>query len=76
MPHAINIATPPALAELSGGSDLLTVEGLATWSRCQSQTIRKNLSQRGHFHGLRPIRIGRRVMFRVADVAKLVEGAE
>jgi hypothetical protein len=74
MHHATLI--PPALATLAGGSDLVTVIGLATWSQCQPQTIRKNLSQHGHFHGLRPVRFGRRVMFRVSDVAKLVEVAQ
>jgi hypothetical protein len=76
MHQAIHTAPPPGLAALSEGSDLITVDSLAIWCRCQGQTIRKNLSQHGHFHGLRPVRFGRRVMFRVADVAKLVEVAQ
>jgi predicted transcriptional regulator of viral defense system len=52
--------------------EFLTIDEVAAHFRCQPQTIRKNLSWHGHFHGLRPVRFGRRVLFKAEEVANAV----
>ena len=65
---------PEGLANIAKGRDnILTHEvGLAT--NTASQTIRKHLCQSGHFHGIKPLKIGGRLQFPVGEVAKLVKG--
>ncbi|ARK82645.1 hypothetical protein BOC40_01570 [Burkholderia pseudomallei] len=63
-------ATPPAFSY-----DFLTVNETAHFLRCEPQTIRKNLSAKGSFHGLKPRRFGRRWYFKASEVRALLEGA-
>lgn len=52
-----------------------TVEETATYLRCEAQTIRKAISQKGEYHGLKPRRFGRRWYFCAADVRSMLEAA-
>ncbi|MFM0741688.1 helix-turn-helix domain-containing protein [Paraburkholderia xenovorans] len=52
-----------------------TVDETADFLRCQAQTIRKAISQKGNFHDLKPYRFGRRWYFRAADVRSMLEAA-
>ncbi|MGN6083544.1 helix-turn-helix domain-containing protein [Trinickia sp.] len=63
--------TPPAFLVMPNW----TVEETATYLRCEAQTIRKAISQKGAFHGLKPRRFGRRWYFSAADVRLALEAA-
>jgi hypothetical protein len=64
-------AAPPAFLAMP----YWTTDETADYLRCESQTIRKALSQQGSFHGLKPRRVGRRWYFSAANVRALIEGA-
>jgi excisionase family DNA binding protein len=55
--------------------DFWTTDETARYLRCEAQTIRKALSSKGSFWGLKPRRFGRRWLFRAAEVRALVEEA-
>ena len=55
--------------------EYLTTDETARYLRCEPQTIRKNLSTKGSFHGLKPRRFGRRWYFKAAEVRALLETA-
>jgi hypothetical protein len=55
--------------------DFLTTDETAQFLRCEPQTIRKAVSQKGTFWGLRPRRVGRRLYFAGAEVRALMEAA-
>lgn len=63
--------TPPAFLSMP----FWTVEETADYLRCQAQSIRKAISQKGNFHDLKPHRFGRRWYFRAADVRSMLEAA-
>ncbi|WP_454824454.1 helix-turn-helix domain-containing protein [Paraburkholderia xenovorans] len=52
-----------------------TTDETADYFRCQSQSIRKAISQTGTFHGLKPRRFGRRWYFSAAEVRATLEAA-
>jgi Fic family protein len=60
--------------EISKGRDIVTAKEAATVTNNSTQTIRKHLSEKGSFHGIRPVRIGNRLHFWVMDLAKLLKG--
>lgn len=52
-----------------------TIE-LAKLTRVQPESIRISLCRRGHFNGLRPIKLpNRRLLWKAEDVARLLSGA-
>jgi hypothetical protein len=55
--------------------EYLTTDETARYLRCEPQTIRKNLSAKGSFHGLKPRRFGRRWYFSAAEVRASLMGA-
>lgn len=65
---------PDGLARLANGRDNLSTNEAAYAINTAAQTIRKHLCLYGHFHGVKPLRIGGRLHFRVADLARLVKG--
>jgi len=67
----------PALARIaSEGTDLVTNE-LASYLRCASQTIRKAYSLTGHYLGIRPLKLGNRLLWPINEVAQLLpKGAQ
>ncbi|MBU3620925.1 helix-turn-helix domain-containing protein [Polynucleobacter sp. CS-Odin-A6] len=40
------------------------------------QTVRKNYCEKGHCYGIVPIKVGGRLLWRVSDIAKLLENGE
>ena len=64
-------ANPPAFLSMPNW----TVDETADYLRCQAQTIRKAISQKGEYHGLKPRRFGRRWYFCAADVRSMLEAA-
>lgn len=64
---------PPALAAIAAGRDhILTGEYAQATSRA-SQTIRKNYCMTGECFGIRPVKIGNRLLWPVAQVAALLQ---
>ena len=65
---------PPALAEISQGRDLLDTAEFAIATKHAPQTVRKNYSLTGHCFGIRPVKVGNRLLWPVADLARLLTG--
>ena len=66
------LATSVAAMPQQFSHDLWTVNETASYLRCEPQTIRKNLSCTGSFHGLKPRRFGRRWYFSATEVRALL----
>lgn len=65
---------PDGLARVANGRDNLSTNEAAYATGTAPQTIRKHLCLFGHFHGIKPLRIGGRLYFKVTDLAQLVRG--
>lgn len=71
------VSIPTNLAEISQGRDHITTDETARATNYKAQSIRKEFSQTGAFKGIRPIKIGNKLLWPVEPVAKLLsEGAE
>ena len=68
------ISIPPELAATTQGRDLVTTAEFAKATARASQTIRKNYCLQGECYGIRPVKIGGRLLWRVADIAALLNG--
>lgn len=64
----------PFLAETATKTDHLRTDELARVLLRASQTIRKAYSQTGHYLGIRPIKLGNRLLWPIKEVAKLLGG--
>lgn len=54
---------------------LLTTNELALGHRCAPQTIRKNYCEKGHYHGIKPLKQANgRLLWRASDLAALLHG--
>ena len=69
-----NISIPKALALAAQGRDLITTAEFAKATARASQTIRKNYCLHGECFGIRPVKVGNRLMWRVIDVARVING--
>ena len=65
---------PPELARIAQGRDFLTTAEYGRAITHAGQTIRKNLCIQGHAYGIRPWKVGGRLLWPVAEVAKLLQG--
>lgn len=65
---------PDGLARIASGRDNLPTNEAAYATSTAPQTIRKHLCLYGHFHGIKAVRIGGRLYFRVIDLAGLITG--
>lgn len=77
MQELIKLATsniPDGLARIANGRDNLSTNEAAFAISAAPQTIRQHLSLFGHFHGIKPVRIGNRLYFKVTDLAPLIRG--
>lgn len=71
---AMQVHIPAALAEVSQGRDLINTAEFAKATIRAPQTVRKNFCLSGQCFGIRPVKIGNRLMWPVAEVAKLLNG--
>jgi hypothetical protein len=71
---AMQVTIPAALAEVSQGRDLIQTAEFAKAACKASQTIRKNYCLTGTAYGIRPVKIGNRLLWPVADIARLLNG--
>ncbi len=65
---------PPALAALAAGRDHVVTDEYASVTNHASQTIRKNYCLKGECFGIRPSKVGNRLLWPVAEIAKLLNG--
>lgn len=70
----MHMPLPRELAELSRGRDLIQTAEFAKATSRAPQTIRKNYCLTGQCFGIRPIKIGNRLLWPVAEIAKLLNG--
>jgi len=72
MTHAV--PTPSLLAEIATKTDHLRTDELARILLRASQTIRKAYCLTGHYLGIRPVKLGNRLLWPIKDVAKALAG--
>jgi hypothetical protein len=65
---------PEALAAIAAGRDHIQTAEYAHAANRASQTIRKNYCLTGECFGIRPVKFGNRLLWPVADIAKLLHG--
>ena len=63
-----------ALAAISAGRDHLMTGEFATAVNRSGQTIRKNYCINGECFGIRPVKVGNRLLWPVAQIAALLTG--
>lgn len=68
------ISLPPALAEIAAGRDHIRTDELAKATTKAAQTIRKNYCMTGECFGIRPVKVGKHLLWPVAEVAALLNG--
>jgi hypothetical protein len=66
---------PPGLSAIAGNRDLITTPEIAKIFNVASQTVRKNYSLTGEAYGIRPTKIGNRLLWSVAKIADKLRGA-
>lgn len=65
---------PSNLAAVAAGRDFILTSEFARAVNRAPQTIRKNLGENGSCFGITPVKVGRRLLWPVADVAVLLQG--
>lgn len=71
-----SISIPPALAAVAQGRDLIkTPEFAHVFSRA-TQTVLKNHCLTGECFGIRPIKVGKLLLWPVAEIAALLNGGQ
>ena len=65
-------AIPPALAKLAGNRDAITTPEFAQVISAKQQTLRKNYCLTGHAYGIKPIKIGNRLLWSVEKIAQML----
>jgi hypothetical protein len=63
---------PPALARIAAGRDHIQTAEYAKATNRASQTIRKNYCLTGECYGIRPVKVGNRLLWPVAEIAALL----
>jgi hypothetical protein len=66
---------PQGLLAVAGGRDLITTPEFAQVFNVRPQTVRKNYCLTGEAYGIRPTKIGNRLLWSVAKVAARLQGA-
>lgn len=54
--------------------ELATTEAFAQSAKCSTKTIRKNYCLTGHCYGIRPVKVGGRLLWPVSEIARLLSG--
>jgi hypothetical protein len=65
---------PPGLLAVAGSRDLITTPEFAQVFSVQPQTVRKNYCLTGEAYGIRPTKIGNRLLWSVTKVAAKLQG--
>jgi len=70
--NSIHRNLPVGLASIAGHRDLITTIELAQAFNVASQTIRKNYCLTGYAYGIKPTKIGNRLLWPVEKVATVL----
>lgn len=54
--------------------DLATTEVFAKSAKCSPKTVRKNYCLTGHCYGIRPVKVGGRLLWPISDISRLLSG--
>lgn len=65
---------PEKLAEIAQGRDHVTTPEFGRAISRAEQTIRKNYCLTGHCFGVRPVKVGNRLLWPVSEIAALLSG--
>jgi hypothetical protein len=65
---------PEALAVIAAGRDHVPTNDFGKATLHADQTIRKNYCLTGECFGIRPVKVGNRLLWPVAEIAKLLTG--
>ena len=68
-------ALPAGLSAIAGNRDLITTKEYAQIWNVADQTVRKNYCETGEAYGLKPIKVGNRLLWSVAQIAEKLKGA-
>lgn len=69
-----NLSVPPSLAQIAAGRDHINTLEYGRAIDRAGQTIRKNYCYTGHCFGIRPVKIGNKLLWPVAQIAALLNG--
>lgn len=72
MLKSLHTPIPQALAELSKGRDHIQTDEIAKLTNHRPQTVRKKYCLEGDYFGVRPVKLGNRLLWPVAEIAKLL----
>lgn len=65
---------PSGLAAVAAGRDHILTSEFARAVNRAPQTVRKNVGESGSCFGITPVKVGRRLLWPVSDVAALLQG--
>jgi hypothetical protein len=65
---------PFGLASLAGNRDAITTAEFAKAISGSQQTLRKNYCLTGNAYGIKPIKVGNRLLWPVEKIARLING--
>ncbi|MBU3587803.1 hypothetical protein ICN30_08195 [Polynucleobacter sp. 31A-FELB] len=66
---------PKGLSVVAGNRDLITTPEFAQVFNVQPQTVRKSYCLTGHAYGIRPTKIGKRLLWSVAQITEKLKEA-
>ena len=67
---------PHELAEIAAGRDHVKTSEFSRAINRASQTIRKNYCLTGACYGIRPVKVGNRLLWPVLEIANLLNGGQ
>ena len=68
------IALPPVLAAIASGRDHIETDEYGKVTNHASQTIRKNYCLTGECFGIRPVKVGNKLLWPVVSIAAMLSG--
>jgi hypothetical protein len=68
----LHVPLPPVLAKIADGRDHIVTAEFARAMNCADQTVRKNHCLRGECFGIRPVKVGNRLLWPVASIAAIL----
>ncbi len=71
---AMQIEIPEALAAIAAGRDHVQTNEFGQATLHADQTIRKNYCLTGECFGIRPVKVGNRLLWPVVEIAALLKG--
>lgn len=68
------LVIPEGLSAIAGNRDLITTSEFAKAFNITSQTVRKNYCIAGEVYGIKPIKVGNRLLWGVRQIAERLKG--